>query len=951
MHRRKTHPLAEAARATCCELLEPRAYLSLTFSSTVGSTTVTGARAPIVSGFYEGNSNPVDLAVATSTAVQILLGDGTGDFTVGGSIPLPTNPASETPFLSSKFIGSDADIVTLSQTSGDGVITYWSSNGDGTFSQLTTSSITDNGAGFTPISGVVGDFAEDGDLAVIGKPGSGSNLVLAIMTNNGDGTFTEAADYPITDSSASGTITDEQVLTSNDNIWINDGSSHHLAVFLGNGDGTFDQQTPISLTASLIAEGQFTDSGNEDIVAVNGDQLTLMEGAGDGTFSAQTPITLAGTITSIHDGDMDRDGNTDIVTNEGVLLGNGDGTFQTPAIALPAAISASGNASDTAVLVDVNGDGKLDVVGIAAAGNAVVTMLNTGLAPTTASLDANDTTNPDLGDGAANQGDDVQFIATVTPVDDSLTFTPTGTVEFFDNGMELGTAPMQSDETATLDAGTGLSQGVLSITADYLGDGNFAPSAAMAFTETVQPPLPSTLTSIVPTANPSALGSDLQFTATVTGSDTDGDTPSGNVEFFDGGTDLGGTDLNDTNTAGVATAVFDAGTALIVGPHSITADYSGDDNFAASDSTPFDETISATAITPVIVPGTSIPTSIISGTVHHGKESVNLTNNGSASEHGLFKVQIFASTDGLVDDTAIPLGSTKVIRTIGVDATVPVPVPVALLSSLPPASYTLLAEATDPLSHVSTSASGPALVVDPATIDLSATVSIMTPKTGQALPGKPYNLAVVVTNNGNSLAVGPLTIDLSDGLNSDGSDALPLPSVPESLHLPAGKQKTFHIRETVAVGTVPDPYYTAVVVDPDDTFNETDLSNNTAVIPTPLTVLDPYPVLLDETYSGPFKVLHGPDKKDTVQIALDFNSESDTTGDLTAAGIETVAGDNFDFSFEGSISPRDVFAGSTSNNVNSDVATYHGHLIGDTLRGTFVNTDGDSGTFDMTLTI
>jgi hypothetical protein len=72
-------------------------------------------------------------------------------------------------------------------------------------------------------------------------------------------------------------------------------------------------------------------------------------------------------------------------------------------------------------------------------------------------------------------GATVTFTATVTSA--SLpTFTPTGSVEFFTNGVDIGGPVPLSGGTATMSTAL-LPQGSATITAVYLGDGDFSPSA------------------------------------------------------------------------------------------------------------------------------------------------------------------------------------------------------------------------------------------------------------------------------------------------------------------------------------------------------------------------------------------------------------------------------------------------------------------------------------------
>ena len=85
-------------------------------------------------------------------------------------------------------------------------------------------------------------------------------------------------------------------------------------------------------------------------------------------------------------------------------------------------------------------------------------------------------------------------------------------------------------------------------------------------------------TALAASLNPSAYASPVTFTATVTGL---GHTPTGTVTFKEGGTTLGTSPLDGS---GVAT--FSISSLSAVGsPHTITAVYGGDGNFAASSGT------------------------------------------------------------------------------------------------------------------------------------------------------------------------------------------------------------------------------------------------------------------------------------------------------------------------------------------------------------------------------
>lgn len=89
-----------------------------------------------------------------------------------------------------------------------------------------------------------------------------------------------------------------------------------------------------------------------------------------------------------------------------------------------------------------------------------------------------------------------------------------------------------------------------------------------------------TTTKITPLANSSTLGQSIMFIAKVNIPSHENDEPFGTVTFMDG-TSLIGTAELDSGQAILTTS------SLSAGSHSITAEYSGDENFESSTSSPF----------------------------------------------------------------------------------------------------------------------------------------------------------------------------------------------------------------------------------------------------------------------------------------------------------------------------------------------------------------------------
>ena len=103
--------------------------------------------------------------------------------------------------------------------------------------------------------------------------------------------------------------------------------------------------------------------------------------------------------------------------------------------------------------------------------------------------------------------------------------------------------------------------------------GTALPTATFALTNTTA----ATTTAVTSSPNPSNLNQSVTFTATVTST---GGTPTGTVQFKDGGTNLG--PPQPLNGSGVATF---STSSLVAGVHAITADYSGDGSFLTSTGT------------------------------------------------------------------------------------------------------------------------------------------------------------------------------------------------------------------------------------------------------------------------------------------------------------------------------------------------------------------------------
>jgi Bacterial Ig-like domain (group 3) len=153
------------------------------------------------------------------------------------------------------------------------------------------------------------------------------------------------------------------------------------------------------------------------------------------------------------------------------------------------------------------------------------------------------------------------------------TATPTGTVEFFDGAISLGTGIVDGSGKATLTTvgATSLSAGSHPVTAVYSGDANFNTSTSNQTTHVVTQASGAVTTVIVSGLNPAIYGDSVTFTLTV--SSPVGVTPTGTVTVMDGASSLGVVTLNAAGTGTLTVPTFTAGA------HTITATYSGDTNY------------------------------------------------------------------------------------------------------------------------------------------------------------------------------------------------------------------------------------------------------------------------------------------------------------------------------------------------------------------------------------
>ena len=159
-----------------------------------------------------------------------------------------------------------------------------------------------------------------------------------------------------------------------------------VSVLLGVGDGTFHTQVTYATGSSprAVAIGDFNSDGKLDLVVANSNNggnrtLSVLLGNGDGTFQTQQTIPLSNNPLSVAVGDFNNDGKPDLAVAAGlntdevnILLGNGNGTFQAQQT------YALGGTPLEVAIGDFNRDGKLDLVVSNPFNNMVSVLLGNG---------------------------------------------------------------------------------------------------------------------------------------------------------------------------------------------------------------------------------------------------------------------------------------------------------------------------------------------------------------------------------------------------------------------------------------------------------------------------------------------------------------------------------------------------------------------------------------------
>ena len=271
---------------------------------------VGGSAVHVITGHFDSD-DLLDAAVAASTGrVAILLGDGAGGLSQAPGSPISVG-GTPVAVASGRFVGGDVllDLAVVSST--DRTLSILSGSSTGAYTQVATFSVGRSPL-VTPTSIASADLTGDGemDLAVVNRvPRANASIPpspfedVEVFRGNNDGSFISIANLPAHSDPAWVTVEDLNRDGVRDLAVANAAFSFAGSVVLGSTAGDFS--LPVNFPAGgnplYIATADLDGSGAPDLVIVNqpSDSLSIYLNDCACDPSNQAPVAAGGTVSAV----------------------------------------------------------------------------------------------------------------------------------------------------------------------------------------------------------------------------------------------------------------------------------------------------------------------------------------------------------------------------------------------------------------------------------------------------------------------------------------------------------------------------------------------------------------------------------------------------------------------------------------------------------------------------
>lgn len=325
------------------------------------------------------NDGYPDLAVANygylgqGDSLSLLLNDGAGNF-----LPAVNFYAGDSPHkVAAAYVDGDTLIDLIVANENQRVNVLLNSGGDD-FSNRTQYNVLSQWAGDFFPNVVVADIDNDGDNDILyssTRTWDGNRGLIALLPNQGNGTFGSAQSIPLTDFTAG--ASDMAVGDLNGDGWLDiigasfsGRTSDGYQVVMSDGAGNFlpAYRNPAGQATRFVMAADVDLDGDIDILTADNYtvQITVHPNFGDGTFPIPSLYPTHPISGALDAADVDLDGDLDVVTSAdgaaatgvhvAVLKNNGDGSFA------PFQTHSIRSGGVQAKFRDLNGDGYPDLL-------------------------------------------------------------------------------------------------------------------------------------------------------------------------------------------------------------------------------------------------------------------------------------------------------------------------------------------------------------------------------------------------------------------------------------------------------------------------------------------------------------------------------------------------------------------------------------------------------------